>query len=185
MNDSGKRHKIKKSNQKTAMETASDYLASRMRTVYEVRKHLADRGFAQHDIDETVSSLIGLRYLDDYQYALRYYEYNRERHRGSSRAAMELAEKGIDQETVRYAREDFLYDNGIDEYEDALEIALKEISARVSYELYDSCDYEPDELPHEVLDDKLRSRIARKLDARGFERSDIFRVLDELGKRYD
>ena len=102
----------------TAMEAAAKYLSTRMRTVSEVRDHLSAKGYTSDEIDETVNDLIGLRYLDAYQYALRYYEYNREKHRGSLRAARELSEKGVDPETVRYAREDFLYSNKVDEYED-------------------------------------------------------------------
>lgn len=167
-----------------AMETAARYLSSRMRTVAEVREHLKSRGYSDEETDEAVSELIGFRYLDDYQYALRYFEYNRDKHRGSMRAARELAGKGIDAETVRYAREDFLYSNKVDEYADALEIALKEISAEVSYDLFDRGD-EAFQDRESVLDDRLSARIARKLDGKGFDRSDIFRVLDELRRRYD
>ena len=63
-------------NKKTVMEAASDYLASRMRTVQEVRKHLTEKKYDQAEINETINDLIGLRYLDDYEYAMRYYEYN-------------------------------------------------------------------------------------------------------------
>ena len=36
-----------------------------------------------------------------------------------------------------------------------------------------------------VWDDKLSAKIARKLDGRGFDRGDIFRVLDVLRRRYE
>ena len=153
-----------------AMEAAAKYLSSRMRTIAEVRNHLSSKGYTHDEIDETVNDLIGLRYLDDYQYALRYYEYNREKHRGSLRAARELAEKGVDPDTVRYAREDFLYSNKVDEYDDALNIAAKEVSLRPAGTPYD---------------DKLSAKIARKLDGKGFSKGDIFRVLDELRRRYE
>ena len=106
-----------------------------------------------------------MRYLDDYQYALRYYEYNREKRRGSGRAAGELAEKGVDPETIRNAREDFLYSEKVDEYEDALAVALKELELKPG------------------TGEKAMARIGRKLDGRGFARSDIFRVLEELRRR--
>lgn len=154
----------------TAMEAAAKYLSTRMRTASEVRNHLSAKGYTPDEIDETVNDLIGLRYLDDYQYALRYYEYNREKHRGSLRASRELTEKGVDPETVRYAREDFLYSNKVDEYEDALDVALNEISLRTADTPYD---------------DRLSAKIARKLDGKGFSRTDIFRVLDELRRRYE
>ena len=152
-------------NKKTAMEAASAYLANRMRTICEVKKYLREKEYSASEIDETVDELIALRYLDDSLYAERYYEYNREKRRGSGRAARELAEKGVDAETIRYAREDFLYSEKVDEYADALAVAEKELELKPG------------------LDEKAVARIGRKLDGRGFERSDIFRVLEELRRR--
>ena len=170
-----------RSGQGSAMETAAKYLASRMRTIYEVEKHLQAKGYDSEEITGTVNDLIGMRYLDDYQYALRYYEYNREKHRGSGRAARELAEKGVDAETIRYAREDFLYSNHVDEYADALEVAEKEVGL-IARDRLSGPDEE--EEPGTVVDDRLAAKIARKLDSKGFDRGDIFRVLDELRRKY-
>ena len=152
-------------NRKSAIEAAYSYLDTRMRTKAEVERRLKEKGYTEDEITEAVNELIGMRYLDDYQYALRYYEYNREKRRGSGRAARELAEKGVDAETIRNAREDYLYSEKVDEYADALAAALKELELKPG------------------LDDKAAARIGRKLDGKGFERSDIFRVLEELRRR--
>lgn len=157
---------------KTALEAAYSYLANRMRTVNEVEKHLSGKGYSSEEITDAVNELIGMRYLDDYFYALRYYEYNREKKRGVMRAARELAEKGIDAETVSNAREDFLYENKVDEFSDALEIARKEVFAPS-----DVFSTEPETRP---FDDKLAARTARRLESKGFSRSDIFRVLEAI-----
>ena len=154
------------------METAAAYLANRMRTVYELRKHLRDKEYSPEEIDEAVEELIGLNYLDDYQYALRYYEYNREKKRGTLRAEKELAEKGVDREIIRNAKEDFLFEKKVDEYEDALAIARKEVF--VPSDIYGEAETVKE------LDDKLSAKIARKLESKGFARGDIFRVLDTL-----
>lgn len=159
---SGSKADMKK--KKTAMEAAASYLADRMRTIAELRKYLGNRDYTDKEIDETVSELIGLRYLDDYQYALRYYEYNYEKKRGMKRAARELAEKGVDRETIRNAGEDFIYENSIDEYEMALELARKELVREV--------------------DDRLVARVARKLESRGFANDVIIRVLEQM-RRWD
>lgn len=145
---------------KTAMEVAASYLADRMRTISELRKYLGNRDYTEKEIDETVSEFIGLRYLDDYQYALRYYEYNYEKKRGMKRAARELAERGVDRETIRNAGEDFIYENNIDEYAMALELARKELVREV--------------------DDRLVARVARKLESRGFANDVIIRVLEQM-----
>lgn len=154
------------------METAYAYLSSRMRTVYEVEKHLKDKGFNEEEITETVNDLIGLRYLDDYQYAMRYYEYNREKRRGTLRASRELSEKGIDTDTINNAREDFLFSEGIDEFEDALDIANRELSLKKS-DLADSGQ-------QVQTDERMAASIARKLENKGFSRDIIFKVLSRL-----
>ena len=150
---------------KSAMEVAAAYLANRMRTVAEMRQHLKDKDFSEKEIDETVGDLIGLRYLDDYAYALRYYEYNTAKHRGSKRAMRELEEKGVDKETIKFALEDYLYEAKVDEYKMALEIAAKEAEEK-------------------EIDDKLIAKVARKLDSRGYAQGDIIKVMSEM-RRWD
>ena len=153
-------------NNKTVMEAASDYIASRMRTVMEVRKHLTEKGYEQAEIDEAVNDLIGLRYLDDYEYAMRYYEYNTEKHRGGLRAMRELEDRGVDKTTIRYAYEDYVYQNKIDELKMA-----REIARNVAGDNY-------------PVDDKLVAKVARKLENKGFKKEDIFKVMSDM-RRWD
>ena len=143
-----------------------------MRTTEEVKRYLESRAYNEKEITETVSELTGLRYLDDYLFALRYYEHNREKKRGVLRAERELIEKGIDKDTARNAKEDFLYEHNVDEFEDALEIARKEVY--VPSDIYG----EPPRMRE--ADDRLTAKIARKLESKGFSKSDIFRVLDRI-----
>lgn len=156
---------------KTAMEVASRYLENRMRTVAEVRKKLQEKEFSQDEIDETVNDLIGLRYLDDYEFAKRYYEYNAEKRRGSLRAMRELEEKGVDKETIKFAYEDFVYETKVDELAIAKQVA--EAMPNADAEDYDSESREP-------FNEKMRGKIARKLETRGFSTSTIIKVLNEL-----
>ncbi|MBE6019810.1 MAG: hypothetical protein E7230_05735 [Clostridiales bacterium] len=166
------REEKEKENKKTALETAYAYLASRMRTSAEVRKHLESKEYPDTEITEAINDLIGLRYLDDYLYALRYYEYNREKRRGVLRAERELLEKGVDKDTARNAKEDFLYEQKVDEFEDALEIARREV--HVPSDVYG-------EAPRvREIDDRLIAKIARRLEGKGYSKGDIFRVLDVI-----
>lgn len=169
--------KEKNKSKKTAMEVAASYLANRMRTVEEMRKHLREKEFSEKEVEETLNDLIGLKYLDDYAYAVRYYEYNTEKHRGSFRAMRELEEKGVDKQTVKFALEDYLYEHKVDEYEIALEVARKEV-----FIADDNLD-EPG-IVVKTVDEKMSAKVARKLEARGFKRDDIYRVLDEM-RRWD
>lgn len=161
-----------KKNNKTAIETAYAFLASRMRTTEEVRKHLESKAYSESEIIDAVNELIGMRYLDDYQFALRYYEYNHEKKRGVLRAERELMEKGIDKETVRNAKEDFLYEYKISEFEDAFDIALREV--------YEPSDMYGGSPVMKTVDDRLIAKIARKLESKGFSKGDIFRVLESI-----
>ena len=161
-----------KKNKKTAIEAAYAFLASRMRTTAEVRKHLEGKEYNKDEINDTINELIGMRYLDDYLFALRYYEYNHEKKRGALRAERELMERGIDRATVRNAKEDFLYEQKINEFEDALDIALKEVF--VQSDIYGK----PPVM--KTVDDRLTAKIARKLEGKGFSKGDIFRVLDSI-----
>ena len=148
-------------NKKTAMEAASAYLTNRMRTIHELRKHLKEKEYDAAEIDETIDELISLHYLDDALYAERYYEYSREKKGGIKRAAAELKERGVDETIIKNAGEDFLYNNKVDEYEDALAVALKVAEGR-------------------EVDDKLVAKIARKLEAKGYGGGDILRVLETI-----
>ncbi len=162
----------KNKSNKTCMEAAASYLASRMRTIAEVEKYLKEKGYDSEEIQDAINELIGRRYLDDYLYAVRYFEYNREKKRGSLRAVRELAEKGVDSETIRNAREDFMYENKVDELQDAIDFATRDLLLRNS-DMYG-------ETQTIEFDDKQAASIARKLETRGFSRDVIFKVLDKL-----
>ena len=164
-------------NNKTALEAAYAYLANRMRTRSELEKHLRDKGYSAEETSAAADELESMRYIDDYQYALRYYEYNREKKRGVLRGERELLEKGVDRETARNAKEDFLFENDIDEYKDALTAAQKELFA--------ADDPYCAEMKAREFDDKLRAKIARRLESKGYEKRDIFRVLDALRRESD
>lgn len=155
-----------KSDKKSAYDEAAAFLGTRMRTVAEVRKRLLDKEYPESEIEEVINDLIGLRYLDDYEYAKIYYQHNTEKQRGGRRAMRELEEKGVDKQTVKFAFEDYMYEAKVDEYRIALKIA------RTVAE--DAAD----------IDDKLIAKVARKLENKGFAHDDIFRVMSEM-RRWD
>ncbi|MBQ0018388.1 MAG: RecX family transcriptional regulator [Clostridiales bacterium] len=161
-------------NKKSAMECAISYLAGSMRTCDEVRKHLEKKEYGTVEIEETVKELTDLRYIDDYQYALRYYEYNYSRNRGSGRAQQALASKGVDRSIIRNAYEDYMYENNADEYELAYKLAEKELY--ITPDLVGE-DAEP---KRREISDKLLARIARKLQTRGFSVDIVARVLSRI-----
>lgn len=147
--------------EKNAMDVALRYIENRMRTINEVRKRLTEKEFKEPEIDEVINDLIGLRYLDDYEYAKRYYEYNAEKKRGSYRAMKELEEKGVDKETINFALEDFMFETKTDELAMAKSVAEMVLDGA-------------------ELEEKMRAKIARKLERQGFKANDIVKTLESL-----
>ena len=88
------------------------------------------------------------------------------------KAVYMLISKGIDRETARNAKEDFLHEQKVDEFEDAMEIARKEVLVQP--------DVYGEAVRFREVDDRLTARLARKLEGKGYSKSDIFRVLDTI-----
>lgn len=151
---------------RTACEEAAYYLGPRKRTEREVRDHLKDKGYSDEEIAQAAAYLKECRYIDDYDYALCYAEISYGKGRASKRIISELEQKGIDGETARMALEDYRYENSIDE---------RELAVRQAGKLMESERIESEEDYR-----KVRGRLARRLDSRGFSASDIMAVLDAL-----
>ncbi len=166
--------------QKSALESAADYLSHRMRTEAEVRNRLKDKDYETEEIDEAIDSLKSHRYIDDYEYALRYIEYGYGKHRGSRRILRELEEKGIDGSTAQNAYEDYCYENHVDEYAEALAIARSTVGEGFgeSYAAGKATDSDP----CIEIDDRTCAKVARKLESRGFRSEDIYKALAEMRK---
>lgn len=147
---------------RSAISAATDYLSYRMRTCKEVRDKLREKEYSEEEIEEAIEILKSHKYLDDYDYAVRYFEYSASKKRGAMRATRELSEKGVDSEIISNAYEDYQYENQTSELELALEIA---------HQMADG-EGEPS--------DKLIARVARRLESRGFRSNDIYKVMAEM-----
>lgn len=79
-----------------AKEAALRFLAPRPRSIAEVRRHLARKGFPSEAIEEVIARLADLEYLDDEAFA-RFWVENREtfRPRGPLALRQELRQKGV------------------------------------------------------------------------------------------
>lgn len=153
-----------------AKNDAYSYLSHRMRTVFEMRCKLKEKHYDEDIVNIVIRELINLNYLDDYEYALRYYEYNRNKKRGVKRAEYALKQKGVDSEVIENAREDFEYETEKSDLIVANEIAQKVLS---QYKMEDITD-------EGRIDDRIIAKIARKLDNAGFSISDVSKVLANI-----
>lgn len=84
-----------------ALTTALRYLATRPRSVFEVRERLSKKGFSPVDIDKTIGSLTLAGYLDDTKFG-RMLSASRLRHKnwGLLKIRNELKMKGVSAEII-------------------------------------------------------------------------------------
>ncbi len=102
-----------------ALQVAFRYLAFRPRSVSEVRKRLG-REFAADTIERVVTALVGYRYLDDADFAVRWRESReRRRPRGAALLKSELRRKGVDDDLIDTALD------GLDDSENAYRAGLR------------------------------------------------------------
>jgi regulatory protein len=83
------------------MEAAAAFLAVRPRSVSETSKRLVKQGYPQSLVDEVVTRLIEMSYLDDEQFARAWVESrDRAKPRGSTGLRRELALKGVPRDVI-------------------------------------------------------------------------------------
>lgn len=107
---------------KKAIAAALNLISYRPRAAGELRSKLREKGYAPEAVDAAVNRMQELRYLDDEAFAERWVESRQSsRPRSERMLKRELAQKGIDKDTI----EQTVADAGVDEYGDALELARK------------------------------------------------------------
>ena len=57
-------------------DAALRYLSSRSRTVFEMKKQLSQKGFAEEEINSLISEFKDCGYLDDLRYCQEYFHYD-------------------------------------------------------------------------------------------------------------
>ncbi len=113
---------LKEDEAKKAITAALNLISYRPRAAGELRTKLREKGYAPEAVDTAVARMQDLRYLDDEAFAERWVESRQSsRPRSERMLKRELAQKGVDKETIERAVEEA----GVDEYGDALELARK------------------------------------------------------------
>lgn len=146
-----------------AKDAAYRFLTSRVRSEFEVRRKLKEKGFNNDTIALAIERLKELRLLDDGDFALRMTK-DLVNLKGCGRYYIQrkLKEKGIGPETIEEAIESVFTE--ISEFETAEKVALRRLRM-------------PIENPKE------RARIGRYLQGRGFSWDIIKEVLKGLDER--
>ncbi len=141
---------------------ALGYLASRSRTVKELERYLLRKNFPEEEISALLADFIEYGYLDDSRYCLAYFDYAFGRGKGKRRVFAELQEKGVDPQTIEIAFEE--YGPAGSEEERAW------IEAEKILRLSEIGEDEP-------VPEKVRGRIARRLQTKGYSSDVIYKVI--------
>jgi regulatory protein len=142
-----------------AYDKLLNYITKSMKTFYECKNYLYDKGFNKIIINNVLDKIKTYGYIDDKKYAEMYIDYHNE-NKGQKRLEMELKNKGIDENIIKETLESKRDKNS--DYINALEIALK-------YKKQNK------------LDLKTREKLIRALYSKGYEWDIIQEVLRKIG----
>ncbi|OLR56843.1 hypothetical protein BHK98_12675 [Hornefia porci] len=148
-------------------EAAVRKLADRMMTAAEMKSFLSGKGYEDEEIRQTILQLREDGYLDDRKYCAEYFVVAFRRNKGKYRVFAELRRKGVDEEIIAAAYEDYADEQPVDETSMAREEAEKVLRLA---EL----------TPEDPVPDKIRGRIARRLNSLGYGSGIIYAILEEL-----
>ncbi len=141
-------------------------LAVKAQSQLEMRRKLAGKQYSQEMIDQVIRKLLQHKYIDDREYAVHVSQYRiRSQKKGKKLAAMELKQKGVQEEHIRHALEQIQEDEA---YRIVYELAVKKWNATKEADLL-----------------KKRQKVAGFLLRRGHARHDVFKALRELSHTTD
>ncbi len=142
-----------------ARSAAVSFLAMKLRTSYEVAQKLSDMGYEEAAIEKVIENLKEINYIDDFNYACKYIsEKTKLKPKSVKLLAMELSQKGIRDDIISSALEEF----ELDEEEVALQLLRKRYSK------------------YTVFDEKLIQKMKTFLAGRGFSYGQISKAVSEF-----
>ena len=149
-------------------EEAVRYLEHRSRTCGEMKAHLAQKGFAEDEIRQTVEELKDIHYLDDFQYTIAYLNYGFSKGKGIKLIKYELYDKEVDSNTIEDAMRFYEEEYGVSLDDFEIERAMQQ-AERVTDGV------RPDE--------KMTAKIARRLSSKGYSSDVIYKVIGQIKKQ--
>lgn len=142
-----------------ARSAGVSFLATKLRTAYEVSQKLSDMGYEESTIEKVIDSLKEINYINDFNYACKYIsEKSKLKPKSAKLLSIELSQKGIKEDIISSALEEFELDEG--------EVALQLLRKR--YSKYTS------------FDEKIIQKMKTFLMSRGFSYSQISKAVSEF-----
>jgi len=152
-------------------EVATRKLAMRSMAVEEMRNHLLKKGFTNTEVEEEISILLDAGYLNDNRYCAEYFRYAFSKNWSRKRAFAELRKKGVADDVMSIAFDDYQDDDDNDFDEKSMARREAEKVLRMADLTWD------DQIP-----EKVKGRIARKLSSYGYSPTIIYGILGEMKK---
>lgn len=149
-------------------EAAVRYLEHRSRTCGEMKAHLAQKGFEEAEIQQTIDELKQLHYLDDFQYTIAYLNYGFSKGKGMKLIKYELYDKEVDSNTI---------EDAMGFYEEEYGVCLDEL------EIERALDQASKITEGRQPDDKMTAKIARRLSSKGYSTDVIYKVIGQIKKQ--
>lgn len=149
-------------------DAAARKLSYRSMSVAELRDFLLKKGYEAAEVEEVLRRFREDGYLDDQRFCREYFRYAFQKNKAKSRVFAELLQKGISEEDMQFAYEDYLEEEGdVDESARARAEAAKVLRAAGIPE-------------GEPVPEKVCGRIARRLSGYGYASHVIYEILGEL-----
>ncbi len=178
--DSHTPEKKEKKKKPDPLEAALKHLAYRDRTCEEMLRYLEEKAYDQEGIQQAMIDLLERHYLDDEAYVERYVEYGISKGKGAAKIRHELRQKGISKLLLEELGDRFEELDKPAERGRALEQGQK-LLASLGWTEPDGepADYEDKRQRYKELQ-KVKAKVARRLESQGYSMDEIFYVLGEL-----
>lgn len=155
-----------------ASDKAARYLSRGMKTEFQVRNYLREKGYEQDEIDEAIEELKEYRFIDDYRYCKEFYIAGFNKNRGESRIRRELKDKGIERDEVDRALRELEEDGLVPDFFDVAMSVASQVTRQYSEEELENMEFTDKQ--------KIKGKIARRLATRGFPQDIVYKVVREL-----
>jgi len=140
-----------------ALSKAVGYISKCQKTKKEILKYLLTKGFDETICQQVIEKLEEYKFVDDEEYAKNYIKF-KNKNNGSRKIAMELKQKGVDDEIASQSLENYSCDR-----ESVLSVATKY-------------------LKNKDRDLKTKQKAYRHLASRGYQLEDIIFALNKFFK---
>ena len=146
-------------------DVAARRLSTGSRTSRELKEYLLKKEFKEEEVDELIREFTDYGYLNDERYCHEYFRYAFGKGKSKNRVFYELRTKGIKQNLIDIAFED--YEGDTDERKRAMAEAIK-ILERSS--IGDG----------EAVPEKILGRIGRNLNNKGYSSDIIYSIIGDI-----